>query len=198
MKDRIEGSLEKAKNIINQFMVDNTKQIEEVATMIAATFSNEHRAYILASDESFIVAEKLATLFLSKSLENRPAFPAVLLSSPSLVLDITKNYSQNMAYSRQIDALMEAGDLLIVITQTPDMDGIVRACKKAISLKANIVLLSGKDEGRLSTLALKSIRVPISPATVEEGCQLTAIHIIACSLLASLVDEIIFGKYAKE
>lgn len=198
MKERIEASLDKAKTIINQFMVDNSKQIEEVASLLAATFANECKVYLIGTDESFFVAERFATLLLSKASEKRPAYPAILLSPPSLKLDIMKNYSSDMVYSRQIDALIEAGDMLIIITQSPDDDAIVKACKKALALKANIILLTGKEDGRLSTISLKSLKVPIMPSNIEESNLVSSVHLLASSIIASLTDELVFRNYAKE
>ncbi|HBN22013.1 MAG TPA: phosphoheptose isomerase [Holosporales bacterium] len=106
-------------------------------------------------------SQHLATELTIRYKENRPAIPALALTTDSSALTATPNdFSFEVLFSRQIEALGQLGDVALGISTSGKSPNIIKALKVARDLDLIPAALSGKDGGDLIGLADPLLIVP--------------------------------------
>jgi D-sedoheptulose 7-phosphate isomerase len=92
---------------------------------------------------------------------NRRPLPAVSLNTDTSVLTcIGNDYGFDDIFSRQIEALGKADDILVGFSTSGNSENVARAFKAAKQNGVTTILLAGKDGGKIQALADHSIIVP--------------------------------------
>ena len=93
--------------------------------------------------------------------ENRPAIPALALTTDTSALTATPNdFSFEVLFSRQIEALGQPGDVALGISTSGKSPNVIKALQVARELDLIPAALSGKDGGDLIGLADPLLIVP--------------------------------------
>lgn len=92
---------------------------------------------------------------------DRRPLPAVSLNTDTSVLTcIANDYGYDVIFSRQIEALGKAGDILVGFSTSGNSANIYKAFEVAKAKGATTILLGGKDGGTIKAIADYSIIVP--------------------------------------
>jgi len=106
-------------------------------------------------------SQHLATELTVRYKENRPAIPALALTTDTSALTATPNdFSFEVLFSRQIEALGQPGDVALGISTSGKSPNVIKALKVARDLDLIPAALSGKDGGDLIGLANPLLIVP--------------------------------------
>ena len=106
-------------------------------------------------------SQHLATELTVRYKENRPAIPALALTTDTSALTATPNdFSFEVLFSRQIEALGQPGDIALGISTSGKSPNIIKALKVARDLDLIPAALSGKTGGDLVGLADPLLIVP--------------------------------------
>ena len=131
---------------------------------------------------------------LNRFERERPSLPAIALSTDTSTLtSIANDYSYDQIFSKQIRALGQAGDILLAYSTSGNSENIVEAIKAAHDRDMIVILVSGKDGGKVSALSLIDsndieLRVPsMSTARIQE------VHLVITHCLCDLIDCQLFG-----
>jgi len=137
-----------------------------------------------------------AQLFSSKMLNRfqmeRPGLPAIALSTDTSILtSIANDYSYDQIFSRQIAALGQAEDILLIITTSGNSGNIVSAIETAHERNMKVIALTGQSGGEASA-RLKSDDIEVrvesdSPIRIQEA------HLVIIHCLGDLVDSQLMG-----
>jgi len=145
-----------------------------------------------ASDAGHFVAE-----IVNRFQIERDGLPAISLASDVATLTaIANDHEYKYLFSKQIKALGNKADVLLVITTSGNSQNILEAINKAHKIGMPVIALTGKDGGEVVNILNPSdieIRVPskITPRIQE-------IHILVIHCLCDLVDRILFpNKFEK-
>ena len=97
----------------------------------------------------------------------------------------SNDYGYDEIFSKQISALGKKNDILLAITTSGNSKNIYRAIKQAQNNDITVILLTGRDGGKASSILMdrdKEIKIPSdSTARIQES-HLIIIHCI-CSLI---------------
>lgn len=115
--------------------------------------------------------------------DDRPALAAISISDPSHITCVGNDYGFDSIFSRFLEANGKSGDTLLAISTSGNSGNVVLAAKKAKELGINIIALTGKDGGKLKSLADVEIRAPHS----QYADRAQEIHI---KVIHSLIDFI--------
>jgi D-sedoheptulose 7-phosphate isomerase len=106
-------------------------------------------------------AQHLAAELTGRYLKERRALAAIALTTDTSALTaIGNDYSYDVIFSRQVEALGRPGDLLIGISTSGNSGNVIRAVAAAKELGMGTLGLLGRDGGKLKGLVDDALVVP--------------------------------------
>ena len=143
---------------------------------------------------SAAAAQHLAAEFVNRFLYNRPALPAIALTTDSSVItSISNDYEYDKIFSRQIEALGKKGDVAIGISTSGNSPNVLLGLQKAVDMGLTAVALTGGDGGKLKTVAEISLIVPS-----QETPRIQEVHITIGHVICELIEEAMFPRKNKK
>lgn len=166
--------------------------ILQAALAIVGSLLNEGKVLSCGNGGSAADAQHFSSELLNRFERERPALPAMALSTDSSTLtSIANDYSFNEVFSKQIRALGNPGDILLAISTSGNSPNIVQAIQAAHDREMLVVALTGRDGGDVSRLLTPEdveICVPSqSTARIQE------VHLLVIHCLCDLIDHQLFG-----
>lgn len=190
------------KRIFNDSVETKLQSSEVLAPMIAAAAErltscllNEGKILVCGNGGSAADAQHFASELLNRFEMERPGLPAITLTTDASTLtSIANDYRFEDVFAKQIRALGQPGDTLILISTSGRSANIVAAVTAAHDRGMSVVALSGRDGGEMATLLTDQdieIRVPAhSTARIQE------VHIVIIHCLCDLIDHQLLGQEA--
>lgn len=130
-------------------------------------------------------AQHLATELTVRYKENRPAIPALALTTDTSALTATPNdFSFEVIFSRQIEALGQPGDVALGISTSGKSPNIIKALQVARDLDLVPAALSGKGGGDLVGLADPLLIVPSNTTS-----RIQEMHITLGQMLCGALEK---------
>ena len=109
-----------------------TAQIARMAQMVFEALKTGHRLYLCGNGGSAADAQHLAAEFIGRFQKERDAWPAIALTTnTSLLTALGNDYSFEVVFSRQVEALLQAGDVLIAISTSGNSVNVIKAAEAA-------------------------------------------------------------------
>jgi D-sedoheptulose 7-phosphate isomerase len=137
-----------------------------------------------AADSQHLVAE-----FVSRLTRNRPALPAVALTTDTSILTaIGNDFSYDNVFERQIEAIGRSGDVFLGISTSGNARNLLKALHLCHSRKIVTVGYLGNDGGAMAPLCDYRVIVPSSVTMHIQESHLALEHI-----LCMVVERFYFG-----
>jgi D-sedoheptulose 7-phosphate isomerase len=138
-------------------------------------------------------AQHFSSELLNRFERERPGLPAIALTTDTSALtSIANDYRFDEVFAKQIRALGQPNDILVLFTTSGNSGNILNAASAAHDREMVVVALTGRDGGALAPLLRESdleIRVPsMVTARVQE------IHLLVIHCLCDLIDHQLFGE----
>lgn len=134
-------------------------------------------------------AQHIATEYTVRYLRTRRALRAVALTTDTSTLTAAGNdFSFDEIFSRQVEALGRAGDLLFVHTTSGNSPNCLRAIDVARGLGLKTVALTAKDGGKVKDLADLTIIVPTQRTDRAQELHLAIQHAICDAVDAEMAS----------
>ncbi|MEO6287210.1 MAG: D-sedoheptulose 7-phosphate isomerase, partial [Dyadobacter sp.] len=92
--------------------------------------------------------------------DNRRALPAIAISDVSHLSCVSNDFGFEYVFSRYIEGLGQPGDVLLGLSTSGNSANIIRAAEAAKAKGMKVIIMSGKDGGKLAGVADVEIRVP--------------------------------------
>ena len=189
MKNYIEilAELQEAQKVLNDFIgsEENLKNIEKVANLMSEAIKNGKKIISCGNGGSHCDAMHFAEELSGRYRENRESLAAIAISDPSHISCVGNDYGFDYIYSRFIEGLGNAGDILLGISTSGNSKNIINATKVAHEKGMKVVILSGKDGGNLAGLADLEIRVQ----HFGYADRIQEIHIKIIHILIMLIEK---------
>lgn len=133
-------------------------------------------------------AQHLAAELVNRFLQERPALPAIALTTDTSILTATANdRAFEEVFARQVEALGRPGDLLVLVSTSGRSPNLLRAAEVARGRQLPILGLLGGDGGPVLPLCDLALVVPSSsPPRVQE------VHILVGHILCRAVEGVLF------
>lgn len=125
----------------------------------------------------------------------RPALPVLPLSYDALAtasLGLANDKHADQIFSRQIQALGQEGDLLLVLTTSGNSNNLLAAIEAANSRGIDIIVLNGRDGGILAShLGPEDIEIRIQ---ADNAARIREIHLFILHCFCDLIEHALFGQ----
>jgi len=158
----ITQELEAAANVLQKFMADaeQVQGVEAAATLMANALKAGHKIISCGNGGSHCDAMHFAEELSGRFRENRKALAAIAVSDPSHLSCTANDFGFEFVFSRFVEGLGQAGDVLLGISTSGNSANVLRAAEAAKAKGMAVVVLTGKDGGKLAPLADVALVVP--------------------------------------
>jgi D-sedoheptulose 7-phosphate isomerase len=184
VSDRIQKSI-----LVKKRLKDEVKTIVAVADEIVRAFRRGNKVLLFGNGGSAADAQHIAAEFTGKYLRDRDPLPAIALTTnTSSLTAIANDYGYEHIFVRQLQALVDEGDIVIGISTSGNSPSVLLAVEEAKRCGAITVVLTGQG-GKLKELADFALAVPSKETPLIQEA-----HIMIGHIICQLVEEEMFGK----
>lgn len=177
----------KRKILDDPSLVDKVKQ---TASLIIEAYGNRKKLILFGNGGSAADAQHIAAELVNKFKLERSALPALAFTTDTSILtSIANDYDYAGVFARQVEALVEEGDVVIGISTSGGSLNVLKGMEVAKEKGARTIGFTGKDGGKLSQIADLTIEVPSSDTPRVQEAHITILHIICF-----LVERELFSK----
>ena len=181
--------------------IDTTMQsLEELAPRISdggelmvQCLLDDHKILCCGEGQSGALSQIFSSNLLNRFNYERPSLPAISLSTDATTMSaISGDSTFNDVFTKQIRALGQAGDLLLVISNSGNSSTMIKAIQAAHDREMIVVSLSNNDNSDISAL--------LSPEDIElcvpsiNRARVAEIQLLVINCLCELIDHQLFGN----
>jgi len=161
-KNIISSELQEAQQVLDRFLNDpiQIEKIEAAASLMATAIMENGKIISCGNGGSHCDAMHFAEELTGRYRDNRRALPAIAISDVSHISCVSNDFGYEYVFSRYIEGLGQAGDVLLGLSTSGNSENIIRAAEAARNKGMKVIILSGKDGGKLGGVADVEIRVP--------------------------------------
>jgi len=173
------------KKMLAEFESQGIETIAAAAGMITKALKQNRRIYICGNGGSAADAQHIAGEFVGRFTRERKGLPAVALTTDtSVITSIANDYGYENAFARQVETLVEKGDILWTISTSGSSANVLAAAKLAKKKDARILAFTGVKNSKLEKIAdICFCAHDKSTARSQE------IHQIAYHIICDLVEQ---------
>jgi D-sedoheptulose 7-phosphate isomerase len=141
-----------------------------------------------AADSQHFAAE-----LVGRFERERPGLAGISLTTDTSALTaIANDYDFNRVFSKQVEALGQAGDFLLGISTSGNSKNVIEAIKAAQARSMGVIALTGRDGGEMGRIMRPGdFHLNVAhPRTMR----VQEIHLLVIHCLCEVVDNVIFGE----
>jgi D-sedoheptulose 7-phosphate isomerase len=194
MKEKIQSIIRTSISVKEEFLKQDSlvTTLENIVEAVTLAFKQGNRVYFCGNGGSAADAQHLAAEFSGRFYTDRKALPAEALHcNTSYMTAVANDYSYDVIYSRLIDGIGNAGDVLIGLSTSGNSTNIVNALEVAKEKKMITVGLTGSGGGKMKTICDFLINVPS-----DDTPRIQESHIMAGHIICELVEAKYFAEEA--
>ena len=190
MRDVAEAIFRESARLKLAFLEAHLDLVVRVAEAIAGALRAGGKVLLFGNGGSAADAQHIAAELVNRFLIDRPALPAIALTTDGSVLtSISNDRDYAEVFARQVEGLGRPGDVAIGISTSGMSASVVRGIETASSAQMHTVAFTGGDGGKLAGLAEYAFVVPSrSTPRIQE------VHATLGHVLCQLVETELFGK----
>ena len=154
--------MKEAADVLSRFSQDEAQleAVAQAAELLAARFKAGGKVLACGNGGSHCDAMHFAEELTGRFRDDRRGLPAIAISDPSHLSCVANDFGYEYVFSRYVEAVGRQGDVLFGLSTSGNSETIVKAVEAARAQNMNVILLTGKDGGKLAGLADVEIRVP--------------------------------------
>ncbi len=167
--------------------------IELASEKLVSCLLNDGKFLCCGNGGSAAEAQHFSAEMLNRFERERPSLPAIALTTDSSCLtSIANDYNFDVVFAKQISALGQSRDVLLIYTTSGDSPNLVKAVAAAQQRNISVIAMTGRDGGKLAPLLNDNdieIRIPSqSTARIQE------VQMLITHCLCDLIDTRLFGE----
>jgi D-sedoheptulose 7-phosphate isomerase len=168
---------------VKERMAQSVGDVERLAEEIIRALRGGRKVVIFGNGGSAADAQHFAAELVGRFEKERAALPAIALTTDtSLLTALGNDYTFDIIYARQVQALVRAGDVVIGISTSGNSPNVLKGLEEAKKLKAWTAGLTGMSGGKLKALVDCCIRTPSERTAHVQECHIAIIHAICAGV----------------
>lgn len=168
-------------------------QIARAGEALAAALQSGRKALACGNGGSAADSQHFAAELVGRFERERRGLPAVALTVDSSALTaIANDYDWDHVFSKQVEALGNAGDVLLAISTSGSSRNVVEAVRAAQAKGLVVIALTGRDGGALAKM-LRPADFHLNVAH-PRTMRVQEIHLLVLHCLCEVVDNVLFGE----
>ena len=188
MQDMIKQELLEAQKVLDNFLSDEKllQAIQEAGEVMANAILQGGKIISCGNGGSHCDAMHFAEELTGRYRDNRPALPAVAVSDVSHISCVGNDYGFDEIFSRYVEGLGRPGDVLLGISTSGNSKNVINAVEAARQKDMKVVILTGKDGGKLRGASDVEICVP----HFGYADRIQEIHIKVIHILILMIEKL--------
>ena len=178
--------LRESANVKGAMVDECAEQIEKAAELIINSIRDGGKVMWCGNGGSAAQAQHLSTEIIGGlRRHDLPPQPSISLTTDSSMITAWVNdVDFKTLFSRQVEGLGRAGDVLVAISTSGNSENVLEAVEKARSMNIGVIVLTGNGGGKLGGRGNVSIMIPSNDTQrIQEG------HITAGHIFCELVEK---------
>ncbi|WP_297217623.1 D-sedoheptulose 7-phosphate isomerase [Thermoplasma sp.] len=160
-------------------------RITGIAQKIYDAFMAGNKLIVFGNGGSAADAQHFVAELTGHFMKERKPLPAMALTTnTSSITAISNDYSYDVVFSRQVEALAKPGDVVIGISTSGNSKNVIEGLKSAKKLGCHTIGFTGKTGGQIKDIADETLYVDSNMTSIIQEAHITAIHMIC-----SMIDE---------
>ena len=172
-------------------------KIVSAASLMIESLKSGNKILCCGNGGSASDAQHFSAEMLNRFKIERPPLAAIALTTDTSTLTaIANDYSYDLIFAKQIEALGKEKDILLVISTSGNSQNILSAIERAHQSKMPVIALTGKNGGKIAKiLDANDVEIRV-PSEITARIQETHILIIHC--ICDVIEQSLFSKIKKE
>lgn len=164
--------------------------IAQVAEICTNAIRNGHKVIFCGNGGSAAQSQHLAAELVGRYKLERPAMNSISLTvDTSNLTAIGNDYGYDVVFSRQLEGVGQAGDVLIGLSTSGNSKNVVLAFEMAKKKGIATVALVGCKGGLMKDMADYALPVP-----AETSAHIQEMHIAIGHLICDLIEKAFYGE----
>jgi D-sedoheptulose 7-phosphate isomerase len=185
VENYLQESLKTAKYQIG--LIDS---ILEVSQEMQNTINSGGKIIFCGNGGSAADSQHLAAELVVRFKENRNPIPAISLTTDtSVITSIGNDFGFDFIFSRQLEAVGDKKDFLVVITTSGKSQNIIEAVKQANEMDIKVLSLTGRDTSLLEERSSYIISIPSDLTGVIQQAHITLGQIFCKILELNIINK---------
>ncbi|MCK5534630.1 D-sedoheptulose 7-phosphate isomerase [bacterium] len=188
MQNKIKEILQTSIKINNCIIEDQTGMIEKIVQVMVNAYRKGKKIVFFGNGGSAADAQHLVAEFVCRFKKDRISLPAIALTTnTSLLTAIGNDKNFDSIFSRQVEAFVKKGDIVVGISTSGNSPNVLKGIKCAKEKGGITIAFTGSNGKKLSNLADFCFVVPSSDVP-----RIQEIHIMVGHIVCELVEDILF------
>lgn len=168
-------------------------QIARAGEALAGALRSGRKALACGNGGSAADCQHFAAELVGRFERERPGMPAIALTvDTSALTAIANDYDFDHVFSKQVEALGQAGDVLLAISTSGNSKNVMEAVKAAQAKAMVVIALTGRDGGAMGRM-LRDGDFHLNVAH-PRTMRVQEIHLLVVHCLCEAVDNLIYGE----
>lgn len=169
------------------------QQIAKAGQRLAQGLLSDKKILICGNGASSATCLHFTSALIHHFEVERPPLPVIALNTDHAVITaIAKEGGFSELFAKQVQALGQEGDSLIVLTTSGNNDSILKAVDAANDRGMDTIALSGRDGGILANhLGPEDIEIRVPS---DNDARIREIHLFVLHCFCDLIDQLLFGQ----
>jgi D-sedoheptulose 7-phosphate isomerase len=182
-RDVVRVALGEAADLHRRVSAEQAEAIVLAAQMIRRALEAGNKVLVFGNGGSATDAQHFAAELVGRYVRERKGLAAIALTADSAILtSVSNDFGFEHVFSRQVEALGQAGDVAMGITTSGSSSNVNRGLARARAEGLKTIGLTGRDGGETGRLVDVHVNVPgVSSAKVQEVHR-TVLHVM-CDLI---------------
>jgi len=173
-----------------RFFEDNRETIVRTAATIAHGLRTGRKVLFFGNGGSAADAQHLAAELVGRFGPDRSALPGIALTTDTSILTACGNdYGYDKVFSRQVEALGQAGDTAFAISTSGNSPSVLEAIDVACAKGLFTIGLTGETGGKMKDRCEVLFRVPSNQTP-----RIQETHILLGHIICDLIDRQLFPE----
>lgn len=185
MEQLITSHIERTISVLSQIRDDPAflATLQRMAVLTAGGMRAGHKLLVAGNGGSAADAQHLVAEFVVRLTTNRPAMPAIALTTDSSVLTaIGNDFAYDQVFRRQLEAIAKADDIFLAVSTSGNSPSILRALEYCREAGIVSLGLTGNEGGKMKDLADHLLIVPSGTTAHIQETHLLLEHVF-CGLV---------------
>jgi D-sedoheptulose 7-phosphate isomerase len=164
--------------------------VVDVGHRMADAVRKGNRIFYFGNGGSAADAQHLGAELTGRYLRDRPGLPGIALTvNTSAITAIANDYSFEMVFARQLEALSKTGDVAVGITTSGNSANVLSAMKVARQRGLLTIGMTGQSGGKLKDAVDFCICIPS-----DQTPRIQESHILTGHILCEIIEEDLFNE----